>query len=304
MAKHNIAFDATILSTLMSCPLLFDRRFNKNLVSKEGKNNSLECGILVHLIAEHFGKAIINGKSRNDAIDIGFAAGKEYLTGYTPINLYVTDPTEKGFTGPAENEKNKYGGMIIGHKWVFETMQQYFDFWRNDSYTIVAVEETRGRVIYEDDDLRVLWKAKFDRIVDLPNGFTSCDIKTSKQRRDTLSLNNQFLGHCALLHSRNVLIDKIGFQTSLQPRDKFDRVIMNYSVDRVAEWINEIVPHYARMLIAYTEAETFPPNFTHCENKYGKCQFVECCEQDRNMRDEFLRLNFKEGKVWDIQNDD
>jgi hypothetical protein len=266
------------------------------LRGRGGKSNSLEAGSLVHVILEHYSKSVISGKNRNDAISIGYEAGKEYITGYTPINKYVTDPTEEGL----KNTPSVGDRYIVGTEHVFKTMEEYFDHYRSDSFTIIAAEETRRELIYEDEFMRIIWAAKFDQIVDMPNGFMSVDHKTMKQKRISLSLNNQFMGQCVLLKARNVLINKIGFQTSLKPHEKFERVVISYSPDRLAEFTNEIVPHYARMMLAYHEAEYFPPNFTHCENKYGTCEFREIEEMDRNMREEALNLYFKEGKKWEI----
>jgi hypothetical protein len=298
MAKANVVLDATMLSSLMSCNRYLDYRFNQLLVPKEGKSNSLEAGSLVHYILEFYNRALIDGKSKADAIEIGYAAGREYINGYNPDNKYIKDEAETGVNMPLDSEKN-----LIGTNHVYNTMREYFDHYRNDPFTPIAAEEVRGSLIYEDDDIRIIWKAKFDLIIDTNAGLLSMDHKTAKQRRDSVSLNNQFMGQCVLLKSRNMIIDKIGFQTSLKPHEKFERVTISYTADRLAEWVNDIVPHYARMYVAYTEAGVFPPNFTHCENKYGFCMYKGACETDRGMRDEFLKINFKKGKHWDISND-
>jgi hypothetical protein len=294
--KTNVSMDSQVLTTLMSCPRLTNFRFNDNLVSSSGKSNSLECGSLVHTILEWYNKSLIEGKSRIDAMDIGYQAGREYVQGYKETNKFVTSKRDVGMVNtPEESDKKN-----IGWAYVFTTMEQYFDFWKNDAWTVISAEETKGDIIFEDDDLRILWKAKFDQISDTPNGFLPIDHKTMKQRRDTLSLNNQFMGQCILTKTRNVMINKIGFQTSLKQEEKFTRVLLSYSTDRLAEWVNDIVPYYARMYATYIEAGYWPPNFTHCENKYGICDFKRVCEHDRGMREEVVKIEFVTGEKWDI----
>lgn len=148
-----------------------------------------------------------------------------------------------------------------------------------------------------------MWKAKFDLITDTGQLILPVDHKTMKQRRDSITLNNQFTGQCKLMGTRNMVINKIGFQKTLPAKDRFSRVVMSYSLDRINEWATEIVPYWAYKLIEYTESGYWPANYTHCENKYGYCRFREVCESNPNMRAEVIRLNFTKGKKWDIQND-
>lgn len=276
MPPTNIILDSQILSTAMSCARLTDLRFNLNLQPKDGKSPSLEMGSIVHTVLEHYYKAIIASKSRTDAITLGMEAGKKYIQD----EVHNTEPKEC--------------------EWALTTMEQYFEFYKNDSWTPLFVEETKGAIVYEDDEVRILWKAKYDLGVDTNQGIYPADHKTMKQRRDTLSLNNQFIGQCILMKTRATIINKIGFQTSLKPHEKFQRALISYSADRLVEWQSTILPYWAKTIIMWKETDYYPPNFTHCENKYGICQFKDHCEADRQMRAEVLNQAFVIGEPWDV----
>jgi len=269
-----------MLSTLMSCPRLADFRFNMNLVSVHGKSVSLEMGTICHTVIEHYYKSLINGKSRREAIGIGFDKGREISTSEQITNAKPED-IELAFT----------------------TMEQYFDFYKNDFWIPLAAEQVKGEVLYEDDEIRVLWKAKYDAIVDTNQGIFPVDHKTMKQRRDSLTLNNQFIGQCILLKTRQMIINKIGFQTSLKPNEKFTRPVLSYTADHLIEWQGEILPYYAKLMLMYAESGYWPPNYTHCENKYGYCAFVDVCRANPNLRETELRSNFIVGEAWDPFNE-
>jgi PD-(D/E)XK nuclease superfamily protein len=268
----------------MSCARLTDFRFNHNLASIEGKSNSIEVGSLVHHVLEIYYKLKIENKLSNlDCISQAIESGRKYYSELQNV--------------PLDDQQYQ-----TGLNRALEVCNEYFEYYRNDHWTPLSVEQVKGKVIYEDNDLRVLWKAKIDLEVDTNQGIYPVDHKTMKQRRDTVSLNNQFMGQCIVMDTRSTIINKIGFQTSLKPSEKFMRVVVSYTKDRLEEWCNEIVPFYANLYLQYAEMNNWPPNFTHCENKYGVCQFKDVCEADRTMREEVIRMNFKVIDKWDVQN--
>jgi hypothetical protein len=311
-SKKNIILDATIFSTVMSCARLADFRFNHNLVSINGKANSLECGSIVHVFLEYFNRNIINGMKRDQAFGFGIAAAEMYIRGCPICTDFI--PTHDSPKPECGHKPNEFPGVRntpkdsadykIGWQYVLDTCDQYHQFYRGDHWVPLEVEVVKGEVLYEDDEIRILWKAKLDLVCDTNQGIFPVDHKTMKQRRDTISLNNQFIGQCLIQKTRNVFIDKIGFQTTLKPIEKFTRPPVSYTAERLLEWQGETLPYYAKLLLMYAETGHFPPNYTHCESKYGNCQFVSVCESNPNMREEEIKRLFVVGPAWNPSADD
>jgi hypothetical protein len=183
-------------------------------------------------------------------------------------------------------------------------MEEYFDYYKNDFWIPLEVEVVKRDIVYEDDNIRVMWKAKLDVIMDTNQAILPMDHKTMKQNRDTIDLNTQFMGQCFVMKTRSVVINKIGFQKTLKPEQKFFRPIITYTADRLLEWQSEIVPTYAYRLLEYTESGFWPPDYSRCEGKFGLCVFNEVCRVDRNMRETELNVNFVVGPKWDVGNED
>lgn len=304
--KKNVIMDATTLSSLMSCGRYYDLRFNNRFTTIKGKSNSLEVGSLIHKVLEVYYDHLIKGFARPIAIGNSLVAGQLYVDGCAGCMDATKEPTcthtageYPGVTNTPEHSE-KYQ---VGYKFALETCEQYFEFYKNDAFVPLSAEQVKGEVLYQDDEIRVLWKAKFDLIVDNHQiGIHSIDHKTFKQRRNKNTMSSQFMGQCLLLKSRNMMVNKIGLQTSLKIAERLTREIISYSADRLLEWQGEILPYYAYKFIQYTESGYWPPNFTSCEGKFGMCDFVDVCEANKNMRVEVLQNQFQLAPVWDPTN--
>ncbi len=307
--KKNVVLDATALSSLMACGRFHDIRFNHRLISSRGKSNSLETGSLIHKVLEVYYKHKINGFPRATAIGNALTAGMLYITG-CQFCANFTDAESKPTCGhdPDEypgvsNTPEKSEGFVTGWRFSLDTCEQYFEHYKNDAFIPLAAETVKGDIIYEDDEIRVVWKAKFDTIIDTNQiGIISMDHKTFKQRRDKSSLSNQFFGHCVLLKSRNVMVNKIGLQSSLKIGDRLTREIIPYTADRILEWQGEIVPYWAYKYVQFTESGYWPPDFAHCDTMYGPCPYKQVCEGNPGMREEILRNEYQLAPVWDPSN--
>lgn len=304
--KKNVIFDATTLSSVMSCARFHDIRFNHRLISARGRSNSLEVGSLIHKVLEVYYKHKINGFKSDVAVGHALAAGQMFITGCPhcisgeakPNCGHETEEYPGMQNTPENNEK-----WQVGWRFALDTCQQYFEFYKNDAFIPLGVEQVKGEVLYEDEEIRILWKAKFDLIVDTNQiGIVSMDHKTFKQRRDKTTLSNQFTGQCLLLKSRNVIVNKIGLQTTLKIAERLSREVVSFSADRLNEWQSEILPYYAYKYIQFTETGYWPPDYTHCDNMYGPCPYKSVCEADRGMREEVLRAEFVTTSPWDPQN--
>jgi hypothetical protein len=275
--KQNVIRDSQILTTLQGCARLTDFRFNMHLVSAEGKPSFFAMGSVVHKFLEVYYGSQINGINKQDSKGFAHIAAVEEIQ-------------SNGNLSPEEIEL------------ALKTCEEYLDYYKNDYWIPLEVETVHGEVLYEDDEIRILYKAKLDYLVDTLQGIYAVDHKTMKQRRETLSLNNQFMGQCVLTKSRGMFVNKIGFQKTLKPSEKFTRELINYSADRLAEWQQVILPYYGKTLLMYRESGYWPPNFNHCD-KYYRCAFYDVCTADRNMREEILGQQFIVGEQWDVLNE-
>ena len=310
--RKNVILDSQILTAIMTCAQKTDFQFNHNFKSIKGPSNSLECGSILHKYMEVYYGSIIKGLTKSQAHGFAMIAAQLYVTSCPDCTEFIkTDEQPKPKCGhrpndypglkntPAESE-----GYKTGWKFVLQTCEEYHQFYKNEHWVPLFVEEVKSKVLYEDDEIRILWKAKLDLGADTNQGIYPVDHKTMKQRRRTPRLNNQFKGQSLIMDTRGVFINKIGWQKSLKPEEKFLRELISYSAESLLEWQGETLPYWAKQLIVYSEMGYWPMNYNSCEGKYGLCPFTEVCESNPNMREHELKQNFVVGEAWNPTNDE
>lgn len=296
--RTRVVLDATTLNAYLVCEEFLNLRHNHNLVPLSGPGDNLEKGLMMHHILETYYLAKREHLNRETANQLAMATGMLYTTG-----------CEQCIKNECLIHKNNpYKGLqsikIDDAHYVIHTFQQYEEFWKNDSWRTLDVEYVVGAVIYEDDEISLLWKAKCDWLVETDEAFgVSVDHKTASRREDVNSLDNQFIGQCVVTKQTKMFRNVIGFQSSLKPNEKFTREAVNYTKDRMAEWILEMAS-YAYDIVALQESGRYRHKFTSCKRKYGDCIFRRICEGNPSDRQRLIEAQFRiADRVWDISND-
>jgi hypothetical protein len=294
-----VILDATTLTKLQVCDEYYNLTTNLNLIPIGGKGRGLEGGSLMHeMLATYY--RLHNTFNLQDRLQAAVLTGQTFITGCEVCISGTKCPihTDHPFTGLESLTVEEAHDVIAN-------FHQYHERWKNDSWSTVSVEHVKGKVIYEDDELSLLWKAKIDWEVDNLEGIFSVDHKTASRRENTLSLHNQFIGQSILTEQNKVFINKIGTQKSLKAEEKFERVAVNYTKSRQVEWINEAAG-WAYDLISLVESGVYKHRMSSCQSsKYGPCRFHEVCEAEPNDRVRIINEKFKvNDKPWDVLNDD
>ena len=280
--KRIVAIDSQKLDAIQSCMFLYSLKFG---TLKEAGLQPLmtpdyyERGDLIHTMMEPYYKMKkyrsrwhANGKNHSDVVESCIIIGRHKAA---KMNIDI-----------AEVET------------VIDAFRQYTEHWENDGWTnIVEVEKVGSCVLYDSEDLTILYESKMDLVLNISGVLTPVDHKTAKSRRDPNYLANQFKGYCWTLGVYNILINEVGFQKTVKPVDKFRRHTLSYSESQLKEWVDNTI-WWVKYAIGMIENESYPKNYTSCD-KYSGCLFKEICSCDPDVREHKLTQLFTE-KKWDV----
>jgi hypothetical protein len=202
-------------------------------------------------------------------------------------------------------------------------VKEYILFTISDSWIPVAVEEPFSRVLFERSDepcksnnhgdwqktcpdcqktegLRILLEGRVDLIVRLLGNeqvIMIVDHKTGSRNQEPSVLSNQFMGYAWAFKdvfataTPRVVINKIGFQKTLAPKERFRRYVRSFTTPRLEEWREETI-YWIHQIVKAVDANYYVKNLTGCD-KYSGCIFRDVCAADPSARQYKLQTQFK-----------
>lgn len=276
--KQILVFDSSEQDDFSLCKRRWHLIHHLQLRSITTTAHALDRGTLLHLILAKYYTLKMEGTSEADAIELAVQKGKE-------------DSLE--IEGLFPHECNE----------VYFQFREYCRYYSEieDKYYPIAIEQTFFKIIYEDDNLIIALQG----IIDYLGKYIGSDLKIVmdhkgvSKRENYTKLRNQFRNYALAAEADTVVVNKVGFQKTLPPEERFSRQIITYSQDELDEQVEMIIADGKEMLICM-QAEYYKPNYTSCD-KWGGCQFREnFCEARPDVRPYRIGTHFVVGKKWDV----
>lgn len=280
--------DSSILNTIQNCARKTQYSFIYNLQPYE-KDEALEKGDLMHKMLEPY-----YSMQLDDGPNLESPFWQELLSeAIQPVG----DPVKVGIAAGQYFASKMAISSLVSEE-VIDQFVAYCEHYKHDEWHPLAVEEVGSKVLYEDDNYKIIYTFKIDLIAEKGNLICPWDHKTGSRRHDPSSLSNQFIGYCYALGGHNILINKIGFQKSLKPAERFQRHPLVIDPERIDEWVQNSI-HWTIEYAKYIEDNYFPMNLTSCD-KYSGCIFQRVCETDPASRNWKLERDYKTVEQWDV----
>jgi len=199
MKQKILAVDSQILNEIQNCARKAELAHIKNLRPLE-KADALEKGDLMHKMLQTY-YSLKLGQVSADLWDSLTEAG------VNPSDKPQDAAISGGYFFAAKSSLPE----DISQEVIFQ-FREYVDHYKHDSWSPLAVEEVGSKIMYEDEDLKIIYSFKIDLIAEKGNIVAPFDHKTGSTTKEPSSLSNQFIGYAWALGSNTVIVNKIGFK--------------------------------------------------------------------------------------------
>ena len=275
MGKVNIVLDASMMDLYQLCEARFNYRHNLNRVAVQ-KAKPLDRGSLVHT---------------------GLEAYYTHLKkdGYTFATRTMVDAVQ---LASADTDLD-----VDTSKRVIDVLHEYTAFWKqsDQNVEVIEVERAFSYILHEDEDVRIIMAGKIDLLInDDKYHHLPWDHKSYDRDYPTRRMTNQFCNYAIATNSNYLLVNKIGFQTSLAAKDKFKRIPLSYDPLFLEQWKKNTIL-WAHRYLESVATDTWPMNLTSCDKYNRLCEYYEVCDASGEEAKIYkLRADFKTGEVWDV----
>ena len=282
MSKQVLFIDSQILNTYQDCPTKFYYNFIHN-VRPLVKPEAFDKGDLLHHMLKFHYKLV-----RHNQLTLADNLIKQQRYSMTQIIDICVHKAEKHLL--SLDLDTQLGLEVI------KTYKEYANYYTNCTWQILQVEQPFARVIYDSEEVKLVYCG----IIDLLTHVAIVDHKSSSRRGPTTGLSNQFQGYAWALNVHNVVVNKIGFQKTLKPEEKFERPTKSYPQAIIDEWERNTI----RVgLDLFKDLQDVPGimnkrNYTSCD-KYSGCIFQRICETTPEAREFIIGKDYKIGESWE-----
>ena len=186
---------------------------------------------------------------------------------------------------------------------ILEVMEEYFDYWKvaDQNREIISVEQPFIYLLHEDDNVKIHMAGKIDLITS-DNKYKNLptDHKSFQRSYEVGRMGNQFKNYCMATQSMLLEVDKIGFQKTLKPHEKYLRVPISFDPLILSDWKDNVV----KVIYHYLNCEidnSWPMNETSCDKYNRRCEYYDVCDssgiESKNFK---LNSNFITIEPWDV----
>lgn len=275
--KINIVLDTSQYDMFRLCEQRYNYRYNLNKTLPI-KAKALDRGTLVHVACETYYESLKSGAKYDYAVNSALMKVKE--AGVISSDLE-----------PEEIQR------------ITDVMEEYFDFWRtaDQNIQIVAVESPFLYLLHEDENLRLHMAGKIDLIYS-DNRYTNLplDHKSFDRSYEVGRMGNQFKNYATATNSNYLIVDKIGFQKTLKPHEKYLRVPLTFDHLVLEQWKQNVI----RVIYHYIECAAdnyWPLNETSCDKFNRKCEYYDVCDSSGQEAKDFkLQMYYNTIEPWDV----
>jgi hypothetical protein len=134
-------------------------------------------------------------------------------------------------------------------------------------------------LLFEDDNVRIYLAGKIDLVMS-DNKYENepMDHKSYDRSWEVGRMNNQFKCYATAMGSMYLTVNKIGFQKTLKPHEKFTRPRLVFDPFVLEEWKQNVIRNIMTKYVTCVAENAWPMNETSCDKYNRQCEYYDICD--------------------------